>query len=81
VDIISASLSIFGHNIVKKVLLRFVIGLLAEAIDFLVFSRLLALVTNVFGQALGVALRDPDAAAMKPVVTNIATNVKPKNMV
>jgi len=52
--------------------------LLAEAVDFLVFACLLALVTNVLGQVLGVALRDPDAAAVKPVVTNIAANVKPK---
>ena len=54
-----------------------VVGLLAQAVDLLLFFGLLALVADVLGHVLGGRLRDADAAAVEPVAAHVASDVEP----
>jgi hypothetical protein len=51
--------------------------LLAQAVDFLLFLCLLALVADVLRHALGRGLGDSDAAAVEPVAADVTSDIEP----
>ena len=57
--------------------LGFVIGLLADTVNFHVFTGIAALVANVLGHGLGHGLRDPDARPVEPIAANVTADIEP----
>lgn len=64
----------------NEVLLSFIVGLLANAVDFTVFTSISTFIANVFTHGFCHAFVDANARAMEPVAANITANVKPEKM-
>ena len=73
---LKTAVHIYNKN---KFLLCFVIGLLANAINLAVAVLGLAtLIADVLGHVLGHGLSNADTLPVEPVVTDVATDIKPK---
>ena len=62
----------------KLNLLSFVVRLLADAINFVIFTCVSTFVTYVFCHCLGHGLGNSNTRTMEPIATDVASNVKPK---